>query len=1449
MATVKLVIDLDPKINEQLLQQAYEQVRAVFGDVPVEFDTKAARDSAKGLADEMDKVKAGAEKAASAADGIPEAAKKATDSAGKYADEMENAKKASEQTADATDRLPDTLKKATDETKGLAGLLRFDAINSAIDRVSSSIGSFIGPYKEFDTQLKNIGTLGVKNFEDFRNAAIDLAADLPDTVSGVTESVYNAISAGAITVTDGFADVGQGMKFVESAAKLAVAGLTDTNAAVQGLASVTNAYGTDILQPAEAADILFSTVKNGVTTIEQLNGSLSNVVPVAASLGVGFDQVGGAIATLTKSGTPTAQATTQIRAALTELAKPGKELARVMNEAGVSLETLKQDGLQVTIQKLGQGMDSLGLSAFQTFSSVEAIGAALNLAGEGALTDLEAIRADAGAVEGAYEIASQGIAVKVQGLLNQIEAVAFKAFGALGDGAVVAVDAVSQIAPIVSTFAGLKDVIPSGLFDPIAGSAKSVVETVTGSLSQMPKIAGDAIKNVSASLQAFPQAGLEAGKKYASAFGDSLKNLPATLGDSFAGLSKNLASRGGDLVKSVSSSFAALSGQITGSLSGIGGTIVNAFKNPLATLVGGFNAVKISAASTWAAITGPVGLTVAALAAVGVAAYALYDNFDEIRVAVDQVWQFLVQVFDELKPLFIEIGGLIYEYFVGVFEIAKTVIVSVYEVISNLVSGLFQTGDATKKAGENVSLFSRALDTVRSAVDSARSVIAGLIAGFNALKDGLQDVIKSIASGNIGDAIKRFFSIGGDAIDAGVKASNQKAEGLALDRAVKKAVDGADKSFAGFADAVSKGVADIDQRIKREQFSSEQAYLSARLEAIKRAEESERTQRSATIAGFRDGLKKTEEFRKLSAAEQQKIEAQFNQKIAQLQTTRSKDSIEAEAALRKQTADASEERKKKIVEDEKAVAKARKDGDDKILEGLRLRREDIALANEKKQREDEITRARNNQQKGAADELTIARENLRVLEDQRKATEAALGSLRTDDARKKVQEEIRKLDADIDKQRSVVVVAEINVDKATAEANKKLAEIRLSRLRIDLDLGRDVSKQLQTELASQIASLQSELQVAENRLDLAVGAEVEPAFKAVSDLYSKLQKLKSDYDKTVEASTAASYERQRATGEQYSESYAQLLESEKRLKSERDEALLRGDSKSYADLEGQLRAYTEAKKQIETSAATLSIDLTTEASDKSLAAIQNQIALQKQLGDTFVSVGTAVGDTFANILTGAQGAANALVSVVFDALDAMIPILSAQIFGVMVASPNPANALSFGASGALAAGILTATLKGLLAAARAALGRKDGEFNIGGDRYSVDGSGKFGLVSGDYSAGRDRILRFHEPGETIFSRQNTRKNHGLFKFISETGRPWTDYPEVKRALAFAPAEAYIDNAALLDDRRIVAAINSLGDRIESTRARDTRTQVDVKFKGRGVKELIEAEQYNQSIRM
>lgn len=392
-------------------------------------------------------------------------------------------------TAKDGEKLDDTLKKvgvSTDSASKSAGLLQkafaFNQIVGSVQLLTGAFQQFLGPYQEFDRNLKNIGTLGVKNFEEFRNAAIDVASSVPDTVAGVTDAVYNAISAGAIPVKDGLADVSGGMAFIETASKLAVAGLTDTNSAVQGLSANLNAYGQSVDQAERFSDILFNTVNQGVTTIPQLNASLSNVIPTAASMKVPFEQVTGALAAMTKQGIPTAQATTQLRQTLVELSKPGVALKQIMDEAGVSLESLKAEGLQVTMQKLGVAMQDAGKSASQVFSSVEAANATLALSGNNAQAYADIMSTymtdAAGSTQRAFEIANTGIGVQVQSIMNKIEAVAFKAFGAVGDGVTAMLGAATQIAPMVATFAGLGQIVPPGAVDGV----KTMATTLVGKL-------------------------------------------------------------------------------------------------------------------------------------------------------------------------------------------------------------------------------------------------------------------------------------------------------------------------------------------------------------------------------------------------------------------------------------------------------------------------------------------------------------------------------------------------------------------------------------------------------------------------------------------------------------------------------------------------------------------------------------------------------------------------------------------------------------------------------------------------------------------------------------------------------------------------------------------------------------------------------------------------------
>ena len=109
---------------------------------------------------------------------------------------------------------------------------------------------------------------------------------------------------------------------MEVASKAAIGGVSTVETAVDGLSTAMNTYGQENLSAKDAADAMFTAVKLGKTNFEQLSTSMSTVLPVAKAMGVDFDQVMAAVATLTKQGVPTAQAMTQIRSAMQALGSP-----------------------------------------------------------------------------------------------------------------------------------------------------------------------------------------------------------------------------------------------------------------------------------------------------------------------------------------------------------------------------------------------------------------------------------------------------------------------------------------------------------------------------------------------------------------------------------------------------------------------------------------------------------------------------------------------------------------------------------------------------------------------------------------------------------------------------------------------------------------------------------------------------------------------------------------------------------------------------------------------------------------------------------------------------------------------------------------------------------------------------------------------------------------------
>ena len=674
-----------------------------------------------------------------------------------YKSAIAEIKKSSDELKKMDAALDEVNKSAGETPKKFAGFVEFQALKQTVVDVAGAFQQFTTPFIEFDKQLKNIGTLGVKNFDDFRNAAIDLASSVPDTVAGVTEGIYNAISAGAIKVVDGQADVAEGMKFVETASRLAVAGLTSTNDAIKSLASVTNAYGTDVLSVGEASDFLFATVKNGVTTVPELNAALSNIVPIAAAAGVGFDQVSGAIATLTKQGTPTAQATTQIRQAISELLSPGAKLEKVMKAAGVSVESLKTDGLAVSLEKVRKAAEATGTSVFEAFGSIESKQAVLALTGanaQKAADDLLAIQQSVGSVDEAFSLANQGIGVQVQGILNGIEAVAFKAFGAVGDGAVVAIEAVNKLAPVVGSLSGIQALLPKDAFAKLSDSAKSASAKIVDTFT---KTAADGSK-------------------------------------AFVGIAG-----------SISTVTSGINQQLLGAVQKVAPALVSANAAGSLSFVG----LRTAAASAWVAITGPIGLVVAGVVALGVAVVAAYKYWDDFRVTVDAVWDAISSLAADVVPLLKEIGGVIVASVKLPFELIAS-------VVSGIGSLIGQWLGPTKQSGEELFSVKNILDTVRGVIDTIRASIAGVQQAFGAIKSTVSGAFDSLIKGDVAGAFK--------AVSNGAKETEGVFANFGEGFDLKKLQISFDREFAKLPDIAQKYTARIKE-LQKDGFTLEEVKI------------------------------------------------------------------------------------------------------------------------------------------------------------------------------------------------------------------------------------------------------------------------------------------------------------------------------------------------------------------------------------------------------------------------------------------------------------------------------------------------------------------------------------------------------------------------------------------------------------------------------------------------
>ena len=385
--------------------------------------------------------------------------------------------------------------------------------NAAMTRASAAAGHLGGAVKTVGAAAATAGavgvaTLAVEVFKATKEAAgfeaamrnVNSIAKLSEgALKGVSEEVLamagktgqapKVLAEGLYDIVSSGFKAKDGLKILEASATAATAGLTDTATSTKAVVAVLNSYKLGAEDAGKVSDQLFQIVNQGVISFPELASQIGEVLPFAASLGIGLDQLGGSIATITKGGTNASQTMTQVKGIFSQMLSPSTSLKKAIKETGEgSAEALlKHKGLQGSLEALVGTTDGSKAAIQRMFPDVQALGGVLALTGKkaaGARDDLASMAEAGGSTREAFAEQSKSYEVSAQ------------KFGAAWKAAQITVG--EQVLPVLTKklgewSMGLSDAIESGdlqkLGDDVARGASTALEALEALARATPGIA------------------------------------------------------------------------------------------------------------------------------------------------------------------------------------------------------------------------------------------------------------------------------------------------------------------------------------------------------------------------------------------------------------------------------------------------------------------------------------------------------------------------------------------------------------------------------------------------------------------------------------------------------------------------------------------------------------------------------------------------------------------------------------------------------------------------------------------------------------------------------------------------------------------------------------------------------------------------------------------------
>lgn len=234
---------------------------------------------------------------------------------------------------------------------------------------------------EFDGHMRNINSLvqlGEKQFAGFSDQVNKFGSETTYGSNKVAEALYNITSAGI-----GITDTAEAMDMLMNTVKLAESGRDDldrTNNAMIALHGtfglVKDDMGQLVYTNQELADITAAMVQAGVGEMNTYTQNLAKALPAAINLGIGYEELAGSIALLSRTYGNGSKPMTAMGMLMSNLMKPTEGLAGAYGALGVTTGTeliAKFGGLNGAIQALKGTMDTVDFQKSFSKTGFEAV--------------------------------------------------------------------------------------------------------------------------------------------------------------------------------------------------------------------------------------------------------------------------------------------------------------------------------------------------------------------------------------------------------------------------------------------------------------------------------------------------------------------------------------------------------------------------------------------------------------------------------------------------------------------------------------------------------------------------------------------------------------------------------------------------------------------------------------------------------------------------------------------------------------------------------------------------------------------------------------------------------------------------------------------------------------------------------------------------------------------